>query len=227
MSHYSAHHSLTDLEHHTSGDIRWNRGLVHPSERARILGQDPATVWLTGLSGSGKSTLAFALEKQLIEQGRMAYVLDGDNIRHGLNRDLGFSAEDRTENIRRIAEVARLFNDAGLFVIAAFISPYREDRAAARKIVGHKFFIETHLCTGLAVCEERDPKGLYKKARAGQLADFTGITAPYEAPDSPELSLDTGRATVEESVAAILARIGLARAGHGLAIPPTALHAAP
>lgn len=209
MSHYSAHHSLTDLEHHTSGDIRWNRGLVKPAERARILGQNPATVWLTGLSGSGKSTLAFALEKQLIEQGRMVYVLDGDNIRHGLNRDLGFSAEDRTENIRRIAEVARLFNDAGLFVIAAFISPYREDRAAARKIVGHQFFIETYLCTGMDVCEERDPKGLYKKARAGLLADFTGVSAPYEAPDSPELSLDTGRATVEEGVAAILARIGI------------------
>lgn len=208
MSHYSAHHSLTDLEHHTSGDIRWNRGLVHPAERARILGQDPATVWLTGLSGSGKSTLAFALEKHLIDQGRMAYVLDGDNIRHGLNRDLGFSAEDRTENIRRIAEVARLFNDSGLFVIAAFISPYRADREAARKIIGHRFFIETYLCPGLDVCEERDPKGLYRKARAGQLADFTGISAPYEAPQAPEISLDTGRATVAESVAAILARIG-------------------
>lgn len=208
MSHYSSHHSLTDLEHHTSGDIGWQRGLVPPAARARLLGQEAATVWLTGLSGSGKSTLAFALEQALMQQGRLAYVLDGDNIRHGLNRDLGFSAEDRTENIRRIAEVARLFNDAGLLVIAAFISPYRADRAAARQIVGHARFIETHLSPALEVCEGRDPKGLYKKARAGNLADFTGVSAPYERPEAPELTLDTGCISVADGVAAILAQLG-------------------
>lgn len=204
MGHLSRHHFPSDQEHHASGNIRWHRGLVSPVERFRILGQEPATVWLTGLSGSGKSTLAFALEKCLIDQGRPAYVLDGDNIRHGLNRDLGFSAGDRTENIRRIAEVARLFNDAGLFVIAAFISPYQADRAAARKIVGHERFIETYLSAGLEVCEERDPKGLYRQAREGRIPEFTGITAPYEAPESPELILDTGRATVGESVQVIM-----------------------
>lgn len=207
MSHYSAHHSLTDLEHHTSGNIRWHRGLVTPAERHQLTGQQAATLWLTGLSGSGKSTLAFALEKALFGQGRLTYVLDGDNIRHGLNRDLGFSAEDRTENIRRIAEVARLFNDAGLLVICAFISPYRLDREAARQIIGPRHFIETYLSTGLAVCEERDPKGLYKQARAGRLADFTGISAPYEAPSAPALTVDTSRSSIPESVASILAKL--------------------
>lgn len=207
MGNPSQTNSSTDLEQHTSGNICWHRGLVSPAERARILGQEPATVWLTGLSGSGKSTLAFALEKALIEQGRPAYVLDGDNIRHGLNRDLGFSAADRSENIRRIAEVARLFNDAGLIVIAAFISPYRQDRATAREIIGPGRFFETYLCAGLEVCEQRDPKGLYKQARAGRIPEFTGISAPYEAPDSPELALDTGRFTVAESVQAILAAL--------------------
>lgn len=208
MSHYSAHHSLTDLEHHTSGNIHHHRGLVSSAERMRALGQQPATVWLTGLSGSGKSTLAFALEKRLIDQGHLAYVLDGDNVRHGLNRDLGFSAADRTENIRRIAEVAKLFNDAGLFVIAAFISPYRQDRAAARKIIGTEHFIETYLSTDLEVCEQRDPKGLYKKAREGKISEFTGITAPYEPPEAPEINLDTSRSSVPESVAVIMENLG-------------------
>lgn len=207
MGHPSQPNSPADLEQHASGNICWHRGLVSPAERARLLGQGPATVWLTGLSGSGKSTLAFALEKALIERGRPAYVLDGDNIRHGLNRDLGFSAADRSENIRRIAEVARLFNDAGLIVIAAFISPYRQDRATAREIVGHDRFVETYLCAGLDVCEQRDPKGLYKQARAGRIPEFTGISAPYEAPESPELTLDTGRFTVAESVQAVLAAL--------------------
>ncbi|HZX31713.1 MAG TPA: adenylyl-sulfate kinase [Rhodocyclaceae bacterium] len=207
MPHYSAHHTLTDLEHHTSRNIQRHRGLVSPAERWHALGQQPATIWLTGLSGSGKSTLAFALEKELIDRGRLAYVLDGDNVRHGLNRDLGFSAEDRTENIRRIAEVARLFNDAGLFVIAAFISPYRQDRAAAREIIGNAHFIETYLSTDIDVCEQRDPKGLYKKAREGKIADFTGISAPYEPPEMPELTLDTSRASVSDSVEAIMNRL--------------------
>ncbi|MGE5491207.1 MAG: adenylyl-sulfate kinase [Actinomycetota bacterium] len=208
MPHYSAHHALTDLEHHTSSNIQRHRGLVSPTARWCTLGQQPATVWLTGLSGSGKSTLAFALEKELIDRGRAAYVLDGDNVRHGLNRDLGFSAEDRTENIRRIAEVARLFNDAGLFVIAAFISPYRQDRGAAREIIGSEHFLETYLCTDIGVCEQRDPKGLYRKAREGTIPDFTGISAPYEPPENPELTLDTGRTTVSDSVAAIMERLG-------------------
>lgn len=208
MPHYSAHHSLTDLEHHTSGNIHRHRGLVSPTDRWRTLGQLPATVWLTGLSGSGKSTLAFALEKELIGRGRPAYVLDGDNVRHGLNRDLGFSAEDRTENIRRIAEVAKLFNDAGLFVIAAFISPYRQDRAAARTIIGCEHFIETYLSTDLEVCEQRDPKGLYKKAREGKIPEFTGISAPYEPPEFPELVLDTSHASITESVEAIMGCLG-------------------
>lgn len=184
--------------------IVWHGGNVADTERARLLRQRPATVWLTGLSGAGKSTIAFELERCLISRGQLVYVLDGDNMRHGLNRDLGFSATDRKENIRRVAEVARLFNDAGLMVIAAFISPYRDDRIMAREIVGDGRFVETHLCAGLGVCEERDPKGLYKKARAGAIAEFTGVTAPYEVPESPELCIDTGRLTVAESVSRIL-----------------------
>lgn len=184
--------------------ITWHDSKVAADERAALLVQRPATIWLTGLSGAGKSTLAFELERSLLARRRLAYVLDGDNVRHGLNRDLGFSAQDRKENIRRVAEVARLLNDAGLVVITAFISPYRADRAMAREIIGGERFIETHLCTGLAVCEVRDPKGLYRKAREGLIADFTGVTAPYEAPEHPELMLDTGRLTVAESVATLL-----------------------
>lgn len=184
--------------------ITWHDSKVAADERAVLLSQRPATIWLTGLSGAGKSTLAFELERSLLARRCLAYVLDGDNLRHGLNRDLGFSAQDRKENIRRVAEVARLLNDAGLVVISAFISPYRADRAMAREIIGGGRFIETHLCAGLAVCEARDPKGLYRKAREGLIADFTGVTAPYEAPENPELMLDTGRLTVAESVATLL-----------------------
>ncbi len=184
--------------------VVWHRGKVCAADRARLLRQAPATIWLTGLSGAGKSTIAFELERQLVARGQLAFVLDGDNVRHGLNRDIGFSPKDRSENIRRIAEVAKLFNDAGLVVIAAFISPYREDRSMARQIIGHERFIETHLCTSLDVCEGRDPKGLYKKARAGAIPEFTGISAPYEAPEHPELTLDAGHATVDESVAEII-----------------------
>lgn len=184
--------------------ITWHDSKVAADERAELLRQRPATVWLTGLSGAGKSTLAFELERSLLARGRLAFVLDGDNVRHGLNRDLGFSDRDRNENIRRVAEVARLFNEAGLVVITSFISPYRADRAMARDIIGGGRFFEIHLCAGVEVCEARDPKGLYRKARAGLIAGFTGVSAPYEAPQHPELSLDSGRATVEESVAAVL-----------------------
>ena len=158
------------------------------------------TVWLTGLSGAGKTTVAQALAQALKAQGRPVAVLDGDQLRHGLNRDLGFTPEDRHENIRRTAEVARLMNAAGLTVIAAFISPYRADRAMAADIIGAAHFIEVHVSTPLAVCEARDPKGLYEKARAGQLAQFTGVSAPYEAPLAAALTLDTGALALEESV---------------------------
>lgn len=188
-------------------DVAWHRSLVHPAERALLLRQQPATLWLTGLSGAGKSTLAFQLEKRLMDAGHLTFVLDGDNIRHGLSRDLGFSPDFRHENIRRIAEVSKLFNDAGLLVISAFISPYRQDRAMARKIIGAERFIEIHLSADIGVCEERDPKGLYRKARAGEIPEFTGITSPYETPENPELAIDTGRLSVEASVTAIIGKI--------------------
>lgn len=177
------------------------------AERVQKLGQEAATIWLTGLSGSGKSTLAFELERRLLDLGRVAYVLDGDNVRHGLSRDLGFSPHERTENIRRIAEVAKLFNDAGLVLITAFISPYRADRDMAREIVGAERFVETHLAADVAACEARDPKGLYRKARAGKLPEFTGISAPYEAPLRPEAVLDTGALSVEESIERLLGAV--------------------
>ncbi|PAU60670.1 adenylyl-sulfate kinase [Pseudomonas sp. PIC25] len=179
-------------------NIVWQATQVSPQERALLLGQRPVTLWLTGLSGSGKSTLAFALERQLVQQGNPCFVLDGDNIRHGLNRDLGFTPDARAENIRRIAEVAKLMNMAGLIVIASFISPYRQDRQMAREIVGADAFREIHLSTALERCEERDPKGLYRKARAGLIPGFTGISAPYEPPTLPDLRLDTAALTVDD-----------------------------
>jgi bifunctional enzyme CysN/CysC len=174
-----------------SRNISPEGSLVPTAQRQALLRQRGGTIWLTGLSGSGKSTIARELERQLMAAGHVCYVLDGDNIRHGLNRDLGFSATDRTENIRRIAEVARLFNEAGVIVITAFISPYREDRAQARTIIGGERFFEVYLDTALGVCESRDPKGLYRKARAGEIPQFTGVSAPYEPPEAPELVLDT------------------------------------
>jgi len=184
-------------------NIRRESSLVTRSERERLTGQRGVTLWLTGLSGSGKSTVAKALEKSLIEQGHLCYLLDGDNIRHGLNRNLGFSAEDRAENIRRIAEVARLFNDAGVIVITAFISPYRADRANAREIIEAENFIEGYISTPLEVCEERDPKELYRKARAGEISHFTGVSDPYEAPECPDIVVDTAQLSIEESVAVL------------------------
>ena len=175
----------------------WRSSSVTVIERARLLHQSPITVWLTGLSGSGKSTLAFELERRLHQLDHACYVLDGDIIRHDLNRDLGFTPADRMENIRRVAEVARMFNDAGLIVITAFIAPYAKDREAARDIIGAERFLETYLTADLETCERRDPKGLYAKARAGQIADFTGISAPYEVPANPALALDTALRSVD------------------------------
>jgi adenylylsulfate kinase len=179
--------------------IFWHAGQVAQEQRSRQLGQRAATIWLTGLSGAGKSTLACAVEERLMAQGRIAFVLDGDNLRHHLNRDLGFTQRDRQENIRRSAEVAKLMNDAGLIVICAFISPLRSDREQARQIIGADNFIEVYVSTPREVCEERDPKGLYVKARAGLIPEFTGISAPYEVPLEPALALDTDQLSLEQS----------------------------
>jgi adenylylsulfate kinase len=162
-------------------------------------------VWLTGLSGSGKSTIAVDLEKRLWERGVRAYILDGDNVRHGLNKNLGFSPADRTENIRRIGEVAKLFTEAGVVALTAFISPYRADRDQVRAIMADGDFVEVHIDCPVEVCEQRDVKGLYKKARAGEIKEFTGISAPYEAPEKAELTLNTAGQSVEASSQQILA----------------------
>lgn len=180
--------------------VVWHAGHVCPEEREQLLGQQAFSTWLTGLSASGKSTLAYALERRLTDLGYLCYVLDGDNIRHGLNSNLGFTHADRTENIRRIAEVARLMNDAGLIVISAFISPYRADRDMARRIIGATRFREIHVSTPLSECERRDPKGMYGRARAGQLPEFTGISAPYEEPENPHVRIDTAGVDVAHSV---------------------------
>jgi bifunctional enzyme CysN/CysC len=165
-------------------------------------------VWFTGLSGAGKSTIANLLEKQLYAQGRHTCVLDGDNVRHGLNRDLGFTNADRVENIRRVAEVSRLMTDAGLIVLVSFISPFRAERRMARMLFGPGEFVEVFVDTPLAVAEARDPKGLFKKARRGELKNFTGVDSPYEAPEHPEVRVDTVSLSPEQSVAAILRELG-------------------
>ncbi|MCP4443968.1 MAG: adenylyl-sulfate kinase [Myxococcales bacterium] len=172
---------------------------VATRDRSLILGQKGAVIWLTGLSGSGKSTLAYALERRLIGLGKLTFALDGDNVRMGLCKDLGFKPEDRNENIRRIGEVASLFAEAGLLVLTSFISPYRADRIAA-KATSKGDFIEVYLDVSVDVCEKRDPKGLYKKARAGEIANFTGVSAPYEEPASPDVRVNTDELTVEQCV---------------------------
>jgi adenylylsulfate kinase len=187
-----------------SQNIVRSGSLVSAEERRTLMGQRGVTVWLTGLSASGKSTIARQLEKQLVGQGRPCYILDGDNIRHGLNRDLGFSMEDRQENIRRIAEVAALMNDAGIIVITAFISPYRQDRREAREVIGDTSFIEAFVDTPLEVCEQRDPKGLYKKARAGEIRQFTGVSDVYEPPLKAEITLPTASISPFEAAARII-----------------------
>ncbi len=187
-----------------SSNIYWHEGQIKRSDRERVNDHRGACIWFTGLSGSGKSTLANAVEEKLFEKGIRTYVLDGDNIRFGLNKNLGFSPADRTENIRRIGEVAKLFIDAGMVVLTAFISPYREDRDNVREIMSDGDFIEVFVDCDLAVCEERDPKGLYKKARAGVIPEFTGISAPYEAPEKAELVVNTSSKSVDESAEEVL-----------------------
>ncbi len=185
-------------------NITWHEGTVSREDREKRLAQRGVTIWLTGLSGSGKSTIAVAAENALMAEGKVAYVLDGDNIRHGLNANLGFSPEDRTENIRRIGEVAKLFTDAGIIVLSSFISPYRADRDAVRESLGQGDFVEAYVSASVETCEGRDVKGLYKKARAGEIPEFTGISAPYEEPKQPELVLDTNTQSVDESVAQLV-----------------------
>jgi bifunctional enzyme CysN/CysC len=179
-------------------NIYWHIGDVAPGERAAIKGQQPCVIWLTGLSGSGKSTLANALERRLVSMGRHTILLDADNIRTGLNRDLGFSETDRIENIRRIGEVAKLMTDAGLIVITAFISPFQVDRDMVRALLPAGKFLEVYLSTPLVVCEARDPKGLYRKVRQGEIPNCTGISSPYEVPLQPELCINTAMLPVKE-----------------------------
>ena len=188
-------------------NIVWHNATVTRAEREQQRGHRSAILWFTGLSGAGKSTLANAVNAALFAKGLSCYVLDGDNIRHGLCRDLGFSDADREENIRRIGEVAKLFLDAGVVVLTAFVSPFRADRDRARALVEPGDFIEIHCAADLAVCEQRDTKGLYAKARAGQIPEFTGISSPYEAPESPELRVETGNRDLEACVAQVLAHL--------------------
>lgn len=201
---------MTDVK---ATNITWHEGHVTRDAREKMLGQRGATLWFTGLSGSGKSTIAFTLEHELIRMGRLAYVLDGDNIRHGLNKNLGFSAADRAENIRRIGEVAKLFADCGLIVMTSFISPYRADRDGVRALHAAAGipFIEVYAATPIETCESRDPKGLYKKARAGELKGFTGIDDPYEAPEKPEITLDATSTSPQEAVVSLIEYLRAAR----------------
>jgi adenylylsulfate kinase len=193
---------VTDVK---ATNITWHAGAITRADRERQATHKGATVWFTGLSGSGKSTVARKLEELLFERGARCYVLDGDNIRFGLNKDLGFSPQDREQNIRRIGEVAKLFTDFGAVTLTAFISPYRKDRDQVRAILPEGDFIEVYVACPLEKCEERDTKGLYKKARAGEIKEFTGISAPYEEPEKPELVLETAGETVEESARRVLA----------------------
>ena len=187
-----------------SQNITWHHAIITKEDRERLLGQKGVTLWFTGLSQSGKSTLATEVEKILYERGYITFILDGDNIRHGLNRNLGFSPEDREENIRRIGEVAHLFSQAGIINMTAFISPYRADRRKARDLAKKGEFIEIFCRCSLDACEKRDKKGLYKKARAGEVPEFTGISAPYEEPENPEITIDTDKETIEEGVGKVI-----------------------
>ncbi|MCL5049329.1 MAG: adenylyl-sulfate kinase [Firmicutes bacterium] len=187
-------------------DIVWHDASVSNQERREHKGHGACVLWYTGLSGSGKSTIANAVDRKLFERGAHSYLLDGDNVRHGLNKDLGFDDDSREENIRRITEVARLFVDAGLIVGTAFISPFRADRAQARELAGSSF-IEVFVDTPLDVCEQRDPKGLYKKARAGEIPHFTGISSPYEAPEKPDIHLRTAELSIEQAAEQVVAAL--------------------
>jgi adenylylsulfate kinase len=192
-----------------ASNIHWHDGEVTREDKAMLLGHKGATLWFTGLSGSGKSTVAVALEKALAVRGVLSYRLDGDNIRHGINANLGFSAEDRQENIRRVGEISRLFADSGMVVLSSFISPYRDDRELVRKmhVESDLRFLEVFIDCPLEEAEARDPKGLYKKARAGEIRGFTGIDDPYEAPEAPELHLRTDKMTLEQEVDAVIASL--------------------
>lgn len=195
-----------------SENVSWSESHVSRAERETLLGHRAVTLWFTGLSGSGKSTLARALEQALIRRRALAYVIDGDNVRHGLNANLGFSPEDRSENIRRVGEVAKLLNDAGVIVLTAFISPYRSDRNRVRELLPAGQFLEVFVDCPLEVCERRDVKGLYRKARAGEIPEFTGVSAPYEPPLDPELRLDTAELSLDsciERLGALLERRGV------------------
>src|SRR4051794_15151838 len=191
----------------TATNITWHHGIVTREQREKFLGQKGVTIWLTGLSASGKSTIATILEEKLLARERLSYRLDGDNIRMGLNKNLGFSAEDRAENIRRIGEVAKLFTDAGVIAITSFISPYKKDRDAVRALNKTGEFIEVYVNVSLEAAEKRDPKGLYKKARAGQIKGFTGIDDPYEAPERAEIVIDTERTSAEDAAKQILSHL--------------------
>ncbi|MBU60597.1 MAG: adenylyl-sulfate kinase [Alcanivorax sp.] len=196
-------------ENESQAEVIWHQTHITKDDRAKQKNQVPKCIWLTGLSGSGKSTLANALEVALTEQGKHTYLLDGDNVRHGLNKNLGMSDEDRTENIRRVSEVAKLMVDAGLVVITAFISPFRADRDAARALFEDGEFVEVFADAPLEECEKRDPKGLYKKARAGEIKEFTGIDSPYEAPAKPEVVINTADNDIEACVKQLIAAIGV------------------
>lgn len=197
-------------------NVRWHHAAVSPDDRARRLGQQGAVLWLTGLSGAGKSTIATRVDALLHARGRHSYILDGDNLRFGLCRDLGFSPADRAENIRRLGEVAFILQDAGLLVLVAAISPYRQDRACVRERLPAGRFLEIFVDAPLAVCEARDPKGLYRRARAGEITGFSGIDAPYEAPEAPDLRLEAAAGTPDDHAAAILALLD----ARGLLAPP-------
>ena len=187
-----------------SENIVWHEQVIKQTDREKKNGHKGLILWFTGLSGSGKSTLAIEVERQLFERGCNTYTLDGDNVRHGLNKNLDFSPEGRVENIRRIGEVAKLFADAGLIVCTAFISPYKRDRDSVRQLIDEGRFVEVFIDCPLAECEKRDPKGLYKKARKGEIADFTGVSAPYEIPERPEITVNTALETVERSAEKVL-----------------------
>ncbi len=189
----------------SDGNVVWHHASVTREQRERLNRHKSVILWFTGFSGSGKSTLAHAVEGRLHQLGCQTFVFDGDNVRHGLCRDLGFSQEDRAENIRRIGEMVKLFLEAGVIVLTAFISPFHKDRQWVRSLVPKGRFIEIYCCCSLEICESRDTKGLYRRARAGEVKEFTGISSPYEIPESPDLILDTGLLSLEESVGSVLA----------------------
>ena len=215
ITHATVGAGVIDFALRRASNISWREMNVDKAARSRAIGQKPCVLWLTGLSGAGKSTIADRLEQKLQELDRYTYLLDGDNVRHGLNKDLGFTDQDRVENIRRIAEVARLMVDAGLIVIVSFISPFRSEREMARALVEEGEFVEIHVDTPLEVCEARDPKGLYAKARKGDLANFTGVDSPYEAPQDPELRIDTTQLSVDEAADMVIAYLESTRSGDG------------